>query len=54
MIILLAVVILMFICAASVIAAGMLSSRLSRREQWVEVYNIREPLAPEGEPLAYK
>jgi len=44
----------MLICSASVIAAGMLSSRISKRERWVEIYEIAESVSPEAEPYPFK
>jgi len=46
--------ILMLISTALVIAAGMLSSRLSKNERWTETYEESETLSPNGESYSIK
>lgn len=40
MVILLGLLVLMFISAALVIAAGIMSSRQSRQDEWIETYDL--------------
>ena len=54
MIILLTMFTLMIICTVSVIAAGMLSSRISEQEHQVEVYEIAEKVSLDTEPVRFK
>ena len=48
MIIFLLILILMFISTILVIAAGMLSSRLSKHERWVETYEETQTVSPDA------
>ena len=54
MVILIAIFTLMLISAALVIAAGILSSRLSEKENWVEIHEESETISPETEPYSVK
>lgn len=40
MVILIGLVVLMFISAALVIAAGIMSSRVNRHDEWIETYDM--------------
>jgi hypothetical protein len=54
MVILLLILSLMLISTVLVIAAGMLSSRLSRDERWVEAYEETKIVSPDAEPASTK
>lgn len=49
MVILIIILSIMLISTALVIAAGMLSSRLSKQERWIETFEESETLVSESE-----
>jgi hypothetical protein len=54
MVILIGLLALMFVSTVLVIAAGMLSSRLSRQEGWVETYETSESQPADTIPQSYE
>jgi hypothetical protein len=50
MVIVLLIIAFVILSTVLVIAAGILSSRLSRQEEWVETYEVAESASPQTVP----